>query len=193
MSLSPNIDKAIKFASRAHKDHVRKVGAVPYISHPVAVAMSLLPYDVSHETIIAALLHDTVEDTGVSLREIEMEFGKTVADYVGDLSEPKGYWEYRKLTYIDKMRGAMFPVKQISTADKLHNLTSIKNQIDQIGDSAWGVFSRPKPMQAWYYRTVFSALVENVESPKTFGLLTDLHHLIEIVFENCPSQAPEDF
>lgn len=192
MSLSPDVDKAIKFASRAHRDHTRKVGAVPYISHPVAVAMTLLPYDVSHETIIAALLHDTVEDTDTNLQEIEAEFGETVTEYVRALTEPRGSWEYRKVTYIGRMGNTMFPVKQISTADKFHNLTTINNQIQQIGEAAWEPFSRPKPMQAWYYHSVLNALLKDVAQPEQFPLFAELTNLIETVFAGTPSQAPNN-
>src|SRR5690606_1374672 len=72
---------AFEFSQKAHKGQMRKSGE-PYISHPIAVADILAGIGMDATTIIAALLHDVVEDTDVSLEEIKERFGEEVARLV---------------------------------------------------------------------------------------------------------------
>ena len=67
------IIKAYKYADEAHKDIKRKSGE-PYIIHPVAVAQILIDNDMDSATIVAGLLHDVVEDTSITLEEIEKDY-----------------------------------------------------------------------------------------------------------------------
>ena len=64
---------------------MRKGTDIPYITHPVAVGMILANAGCPDELIIAGILHDTVEDTEVTLEQIETEFGKAVADIVASI------------------------------------------------------------------------------------------------------------
>src|SRR5713226_8182622 len=84
--------KALTFAAYKHRNQFRKgTKPVPYINHPIAVADLLVNVgNVSDaETIVAALLHDTVEDTETTLLELENEFGSTVSGLVAELSDDK--------------------------------------------------------------------------------------------------------
>ncbi|MBQ9438871.1 MAG: bifunctional (p)ppGpp synthetase/guanosine-3',5'-bis(diphosphate) 3'-pyrophosphohydrolase, partial [Lachnospiraceae bacterium] len=72
------IEKAYKLAAKAHEGQLRKSGE-PYIIHPLNVAIILADLEMDKETIVAGLLHDVVEDTGISLQAIEQEFGSDVA------------------------------------------------------------------------------------------------------------------
>ena len=76
-----SIEKAYLFAEKKHEGQIRKSGD-PYISHCIGVAMILADLQGGPATIIAGLLHDTIEDTGTTKEEIEKEFGKEVADLV---------------------------------------------------------------------------------------------------------------
>ena len=75
------LEKAYRFAQNAHKDQKRETGE-PYFNHCVAVAQILLDFNLDEETICAGLLHDTVEDTGVTAEDLKREFNKDVAHMV---------------------------------------------------------------------------------------------------------------
>ena len=72
------IEKAVRLATKMHEGQKRKSGD-PYIVHPLAVMKILQDWKMDEDTVIAGVLHDTVEDTGLTLEEIKREFGETVA------------------------------------------------------------------------------------------------------------------
>ena len=80
------MDKAIKFATKAHEGQLRKSGD-PYIVHPLAVMQILKDWGMDEDTCIAGVLHDTVEDTDVTLEDIRREFGETVAFLVDGVTK----------------------------------------------------------------------------------------------------------
>lgn len=82
------LKKAIQFAERAHDGQYRQTGE-PYIIHPFAIAEILINYKADITTLIAALLHDVVEDTEHSLEEIESHFGTTIRYIVNGLTKRK--------------------------------------------------------------------------------------------------------
>ena len=77
---------AIDFATQAHEGQKRKSGE-PYIIHPLAVMNILREWGMDEDTVIAGVLHDTVEDTGVTLDEIKEKFGETVAFLVDGVTK----------------------------------------------------------------------------------------------------------
>src|SRR5574343_418594 len=81
------VDKARKFATKAHKGQVRKYTMEPYINHPIAVAKLVASVPHTKPMICAALLHDTVEDTDITIADIEDEFGAEIRTYVYFLSD----------------------------------------------------------------------------------------------------------
>ena len=88
-----SLDWAIEFASKAHGNQVRKYSRVPYIEHPIAV-MEIVKTVPTHtpEMLVAAVLHDVVEDTNVTLHDIQLEFGYDVSElvmHVTDISTPE--------------------------------------------------------------------------------------------------------
>lgn len=155
-----NIEKAIIFASKAHKGQYRKKTNVPYISHPFSVAILLLKEQCSEDVVIAGLLHDLIEDTSVTLKDIQTEFGKNVADIVKECSEPDGKasWEERKDYIIQKLRNASLEVKYVACADKLHNISSMIADYQKCGDRLWKRFRRGYEKQQWYYRSIVKSL-----------------------------------
>ena len=91
------IHEAIIFAALAHEGQKRKGTDVPYIVHPFEVAQILTKAGASESVICAGLLHDTVEDTEVTLEEIRQKFGGEVAGMVSVMTEDKSLsWEERK-------------------------------------------------------------------------------------------------
>lgn len=82
------IKKAIKYAAYAHRAQVRKDGVTPYICHPYGVYRIAMSYGCDEDQLIAALLHDTVEDTEVTIDDIRISFGDNVARLVWGLTTP---------------------------------------------------------------------------------------------------------
>ena len=80
------IEKAYRVASEAHKNQKRKSGE-PYIIHPLGVAIILADLELDKETIVAGLLHDIVEDTGITMEQLRAEFGDEVAELVDGVTK----------------------------------------------------------------------------------------------------------
>ena len=112
------------------------------------------------DTVVAAgLLHDTVEDAGATLKEIEEKFGKEIADIVAAESEDKSKsWQERKQTTIDRLPGDSFEAQLVCCADKLSNIRSMACDHQKIGEKIWERFNAPKEKIAWYYRGIVDAL-----------------------------------
>ncbi|MFN4000776.1 RelA/SpoT family protein [Microcella sp.] len=119
------IERAYQVAERAHEGQTRKSGE-PYITHPLAVAQILADLGIGAKTIAAALLHDTVEDTGYSLDELRRDFGDEIAmlvDGVTKLDKLK-YGDSAQSETVRKMIVAMskdIRVLIVKLADRLHN------------------------------------------------------------------------
>ena len=125
------IHKAYALAQRQHLGQFRKTGE-PYIMHPLAVTQILADYGLDADTLGAALLHDTVEDTDVTLEEVEAEFGPAVAQMIDGVTKLDrirfGTREEAQAATIRKMVVAMAQdvrVLLIKLADRLHNLRTI--------------------------------------------------------------------
>ncbi len=125
------LEKAFWYGFKAHKDQFRRSGE-PYFSHCVAAAEILAEFKMDVTTIIASLLHDTVEDTGISLSELKSEFGKDIAHLVdgvtkiGDLKFQKT--ELKQAENFKKIVLAMakdIRVIMIKFADRLHNMQTL--------------------------------------------------------------------
>ncbi len=120
---------AASFAAKKHKDQKRKGGdGEPYINHPIEVASLLANFGkVSDEDmIVAALLHDTVEDCDVSFEEIAENFGSVVADYVRELTDDKSLAKAeRKRLQIEHAPHLSRGAKQIKLADKISNIRDV--------------------------------------------------------------------
>lgn len=175
------IHEAIIFAACAHEGQKRKGTNVPYIVHPFEVAQILTDAGGSESLVCAGLLHDTVEDTGVTLEEIQSKFGGEVAALVGLMTEEKSLsWEDRKQQAIDAVDDAMSrEAKMLVCADKLSNLRSIQRDMDAIGESVWSRFRRGKEKQKWYYGT----MIERLSCLETYPMYGELKKLFSQVFE----------
>jgi guanosine-3',5'-bis(diphosphate) 3'-pyrophosphohydrolase len=124
------IERAYDVAAYWHRDQKRKSGD-PYITHPLAVTTILAELGMNHETLCAALLHDTVEDTPYTLAQLRSEFGEDIAalvDGVTKLDRVK-YGEAAEAETVRKMVVAMsrdIRVLVIKLADRLHNMRTLK-------------------------------------------------------------------
>lgn len=126
---SDNVKRAIEFATKAHGSQKRKYTGDPYIVHPIEVATMLATRGFSEEVVMAAILHDVVEDTPVTNAEIAKAFGSKVASLVGmvtDVSRPDdGNRKARKEMDRQHLAGASSEGKSIKLADLISNSKSI--------------------------------------------------------------------
>ena len=134
----PNADfdiirKAYTFSEKAHEGQIRRSGE-PYISHPLSVAAILADLQLDLPSIITGLLHDTVEDTDVTLGDIKREFGQDVEDLVDGvtkISQMKFQHTHQKQgENIRKMIIAMgkdIRVILVKLADRLHNMRTLNH------------------------------------------------------------------
>ena len=123
--------RAHKFAEKCHDGQFRQSGE-PYITHPIAVANILADMHLDHESLMAALLHDVIEDTGISKKQLHWRFGKNVAelvDGVSKLSEVEfATKSEQQAENFQKMILAMAKdvrVMLVKLADRLHNMRTL--------------------------------------------------------------------
>ena len=133
----PRIEAAYELAKKAHDGQVRSSGD-PYISHPIAVAIILVGLGMDSDTIIGALLHDVVEDTSVTLEDIEKQFGADVAELVDGVTKlaniPYSSRAEQQAENVRKMLLAMAKdvrVVIIKLADRLHNMRTLDFRIPE--------------------------------------------------------------
>ncbi len=126
------VKKAYSFAKDAHQGQTRKSGE-PYITHPLAVASILADMHMDHQCLMAALLHDVIEDTGIPKHTIVKEFDDQVAELVDGVSKLKSMFESRaeaQAENFQKMTLAMskdIRVILVKLADRLHNMRTLSH------------------------------------------------------------------
>ena len=131
MLTSPLIEIAKDICLRAHEGQVDKSG-VPYYKHPFHLAEQMT----TEETVCVALLHDVIEDAGVTYDCIREQFGERVAELVKGESEDKSKtWQERKQATICHMAKASREEKMICLGDKVSNLRSMAADHLAVGDS----------------------------------------------------------
>jgi guanosine-3',5'-bis(diphosphate) 3'-pyrophosphohydrolase len=123
--------KALRFAAERHRKQRRKdEDRTPYINHPITVAETIISVGCVDDlnTIVAALLHDTIEDVGVTAEEIRSRFGDEVANLVKEVSDDKNLSKAeRKRLQIETAPSKSPKAKLIKLADKISNVTDITN------------------------------------------------------------------
>lgn len=153
------IEEAIEVAAQEHHGQFRKGTGTPYISHPYAVGLILMNEGCSQNVVIAGILHDTVEDTDLTLECIQKKFGRDVAEIVDGCSEDKSLrWRERKSERIEALKTASTEICIVTCADKLHNLRTVISEYDEIGDNVWERFHGGVEAQSWYYRSILDSL-----------------------------------
>jgi (p)ppGpp synthase/HD superfamily hydrolase len=178
------IFKAVQCAVRAHSGQFRKGTRIPYIIHPLRVAETLIEYDCSEEVVIAGILHDTIEDTAITVDDIVRSFGEKIADLVVHASEPdkSDTWENRKQHTIEYLKDAPMDVLLITCADKLDNLRSIQNDYVRAGEAVWSRFNRPKDYQRWYYQALADVFMSRIDKEPGASLFKNFNREVEDFF-----------
>ncbi len=174
------IEKALQTAAIAHQRQYRKGTEIPYITHPVAVGMILMKEGYEDFVVAAGILHDTVEDTDLTLDDIKRGFGEKIAEIVKGCSEPDKSlaWEKRKEHTLEFLQNASSEIRAVACADKLHNIRSIQRDYEQQGEEVWKKFNRGKEQQKWYYTNV----IESLCAQNSFSLIEELRKEVDRLF-----------
>ena len=185
------VQEAARFAAAVHEGKVRKGTRIPYISHPLEAAVIVAGITGDEEVISGALLHDVIEDAGVTYDELRDRFGRRVADLVLAESEDKTKtWEERKAATIEHMKTAAREVKIICLGDKLGNLRSTAADRLLKGESVWQKFRvKDKAMHEWYYRGV----LENLGEFRAENAYREYVRLVEQIFGDHTRDLTEFF
>lgn len=162
---------ALALAAEAHRGQVRKGTAIPYIAHPMAVAALVLEFGGSEEQVIAALLHDAIEDGGTAFAaRIGGAFGPAVLAMVEACSDGtaegkavattvearRADWRLRKDRYLAHLQAtpAGSPALLVSACDKLHNAHAVMEDLQHLGAGVFERFTGGRDGTLWYYTRV---------------------------------------
>jgi myo-inositol-1(or 4)-monophosphatase len=166
------LDRAIVFAVRAHAGTERRGKGFPYIVHPLEAMEIVATMTPDQELLAAAALHDTIEDTDVTIEQIQTEFGDRVAELVAmESDEPHQSldsienWRARKQTAIDRLARASRDAKIVALGDKLSNMRAIARDYAEQGDNLWNLFhAKDRKDHEWHYRGLAASLRELQET-----------------------------
>lgn len=191
--MDSKVIKAFEFAYKKHNGMKRKTSDVPYIVHPMSVAIILMKNNGSKNVVAAGLLHDVIEDTDASFSEIRKIFGGEVSELVRAVTEPKklrkpssdlkATWKQRKQHTIDILINAEKDVKLLSCADKLSNIKDLIAEYDLLGEELWDKFNAPRKNQKWYYRSLCNAFASGLENIVDLPVFMEFKECVEQLFK----------
>lgn len=160
-----DFEEVVKFAADAHRGQKRKLAPIPYIIHPMEVASIIATVTTDEEVAAAGLLHDTVEDCGVSPLDIAEKFSWRVAELVMAETEEKIKSKAKADTWYERKNQSLAillntddeDVKTLWLADKLANVRSFFQSYLAVGEKVWEPLHQKDPAaQEWYYRQVLA-------------------------------------
>jgi myo-inositol-1(or 4)-monophosphatase len=177
------LDRAIMFAVKAHAGTERRGKGFPYIVHPMEAVEIVATITPNQELLAAAALHDTVEDTDVTIEQIRAEFGDRIASLVGAETDiviegqsEQDTWHDRKRAAINRLSKASEDAKIVAMGDKLSNMRAIARDYAVQGDALWNLFHVNDPKDhEWHYRGLADALrdLKDTFAFKEFEMLID--------------------
>lgn len=182
------LDRAIIFAVKAHSGTERRGKGFPYIIHPMEAMEIVATMTSDPELLAAAVLHDTVEDTEVTLEQIREEFGERIASIIAWESDTfeegvgeEDSWHSRKREAINRLASAPLDAKIVALGDKLSNMRAIARDYAVQGDNLWNLFhAKDRKDHEWHYRGLENSLRELDD---TFAF-KEFEQLIDQVFGN---------
>lgn len=183
MNHTPQIKKAIQFAARKHHGHFRKeVEPLPYITHLFSVALLVAEDGADDDTVSAALLHDTLEDTETTREELVSAFNERVVELVEAVSEQKKThagepipWKERKIGYLAQLEGAHDEALLISIADKIDNIESKLEAFSKEGSAVHGQWSQSPESYLWFHGEVVRIAEERLPTHRLTKRLREAH------------------
>ena len=162
------LDRAIIFAVKAHHNTEWRGKGFTYIVHPMEAVEIVATITSDQELLAAAVLHDTIEDTNVTVEELRAEFGDRIANLVHAESDQftegvseEDSWHDRKQAAIDRLASAPHDAKIVALGDKLSNMRAIARDYAIKGDALWQIFHvTDKTQHEWHYRGLAASLSE---------------------------------
>ena len=157
------VSEAIAFAVKAHDGMRRRSSDAPYVLHPMEVAVIVGSMTDNQSVIAAAVLHDVVEDAGITMEEVGEKFGARVKELVSAETEnkredlpPEETWRIRKEESLEVLKNTDdIEVLILWLGDKLSNIRAIYRSWKNEGESVWKKFHQSdSKIQAWYYRSI---------------------------------------
>ena len=158
------LSEAFDFAVQSHDGMLRKGTNLPYLVHPAEVTAIAAAMTDDEDVLCAAVLHDVMEDCGVTFEAIEFRFGARVAQLVESETQPHGgdphaTWDARKTAAVARIAAGSRETKIIALSDKLSNMRAIRRDYDRHGDRLFERFHQHDMRRhAWYYRSILSIL-----------------------------------
>lgn len=173
------VEQAIKASALLHQDQLRK-GSIPlpYITHLMAVMLIVRDYTDNEDTLAAALLHDTLEDTDYTIEELRDDFGDKVTTLVQTLTEPtrdgetKISWLESKKMYAKQLRKGPSEAIIIAAADKAHNFRSTVEEYYAEHDRFIKDFGPNLDARLEAYQTIANA----INSRQADGIVHEFNH-----------------
>lgn len=176
--MTDRVNRAFMFALNVHGGQTRKDGK-PYITHPFSVAMELAKNGANDELICAGLLHDTIEDGGVTPDELKREFGEEVLRLVlFDTENKKLSWKERKDATLLALENCDRKCAMLICADKLSNIRDLADGLKDEGKSFWNKFKYGRDRQEW----LFCEYVEVLSRLSNLKMYDELKQAVETVF-----------
>ena len=157
------VSEAIAFSTKAHDGMRRRKSEAPYILHPMEVGAIIGTMTDKQEVIAAGILHDVVEDAGITIDEIGEKFGPRVMALVASETEnkredlpPEATWRIRKEESLETLKSTDdIDVLMLWIGDKLSNIRAIYRDFLVEGNALWNRFHQSDvSAQAWYYRSI---------------------------------------
>ena len=200
LHLTHRFTRAVDYARTLHIER-RKGTEIPYMAHLLSVAALVMsesghvPFPVTEDMVIAAVLHDTVEDHGGATRlaDVKENFGPEVARMVEGLSDTlsedsyhKEPWQERKQNYLTRLAQEPKEIQLISAADKLHNARAIVEDYRVEGAEVWKRFKRGRDQQLWYFEELLKIFRKSGEN----RIVEELGRVVEQLKDLSKDEAP---
>ena len=199
LHLTERFTKAVDYARILHIER-RKGTSIPFVAHLLGVASLVMgeagPFPVTEDMVIAALLHDAVEDHGglPRLEDIRCNFGEEVTRMVEGLSDTfvedscqKENWEERKHAYVERLKSEPPDVQLISAADKLYNARTMLDEYRAIGPEVWKRFKRGRVQQINY----FDSLLKVFKSAGTNRIVEEFARVVSELKVISANEGPQ--
>ncbi len=157
--------RAMNRAAGAHEDQKRKNIDQWYISHPFRVMEYTMQATDDTDVHIAAILHDTVEDTDMTIDDIIAEYGETIAFYVWGVTKQDDIptWRERNEAYLDRLENKGHDNSIIiALADKIANIEDLIRDYAELGEDMWARFNAGPAEQLWWYESVLAVAMRRL-------------------------------
>ena len=181
------LNKAVRFSTEVHRTQKRKGKDVPYITHPLTVALILSRVTKDENIIIAGILHDTMEDCvpygSITKEFIESEFNANIARMVNDLTEEDKTlpWMERKLAALKHIPHMSHDSLLVKSADVLHNLSELNDDIARDGESVFKKFNASKEDTILRYKKLIPEIKKAwIQNPLMIDLEYELDRLLKL-------------